>query len=183
MQNVEYKAELKDPALARTILAALGATAVATLEQTDTYYRVTKPRRGGGARAGRLKKRETVGEATEWIAYEREDQTRPKLSRFKIYSENEARERFPESTLERGVVVRKMRELYLLDHVRVHLDRVEGLGTFLEFEALVSPRQNEKQCHEIVERLRRELRPALGEGIAVGYADLLAAGGDRSGHR
>src|SRR5262245_38130157 len=99
MQNVEYKAELKDLPLARTILAALGATPVGTLEQTDTYYRMTGPRRGGGSWPGRLKRRETEGEPTEWIAYEREDRARAKISRFKIYTEAEAKERFPQSAL------------------------------------------------------------------------------------
>ena len=163
MQNVEFKAELKDLELARSICLALGAQLAGILDQTDTYFAVKQ---------GRLKKRETVGEPTEWILYERPDQAGNKLSRFKIYTEQEAADRFGGGLTARAVI-KKIRELYMLGHVRIHLDSVEGLGTFLEFEALISPRQGEAECQKEVSRLRRELSPALGEAIAVGYADLL----------
>ena len=34
-------------------------------------------------------------------------------------------------------VVDKRREIFLADNVRIHLDDVAGLGTFLEFEAVL----------------------------------------------
>ena len=71
------------------------------------------------------------------------------------------------------IVVRKVRELYILGNVRIHLDQVEGLGSFLEFEALVSPRQNEQECRKQVADLKRSFSTVIGETIAVGYADLL----------
>lgn len=167
MQNVEFKAELRDPALARTILraAAIGATWIIQLAQTDTYYRVS---------SGRLKKRECPGEPTEYIFYDRADRTHPKLSHFKIYSETQALERFGTSPLPVWVVVRKTRDLYMLGNVRIHLDDVENLGKFIEFEALVSPQHNVARCHELIAELREALAPALGEAIATGYSDLLA---------
>ena len=178
MQNVEYKAELKDPALARSIVRALGATPRGTLIQTDTYFMLGAPAgrtKRAAVRSGRLKKRETAGAPTQWISYDREDSAAPKLSRFKIYTEEEAAAKFGPGPHETRVVVRKTRELFMLGHVRIHLDTVESLGTFLEFEAMVSPRQNRAACEESVARLRRELSPALGEAIGVGYADLLEA--------
>ncbi len=180
MQNVEYKAELKDLSLARSIVRALGAQFVGVLEQTDRYYRLPEPARRPkrpAASPARLKKRETVGEPTQWIYYERANAANPKLSGFKIYTEQEAAERFGPGPFEERAVVRKRRELYMLGHIRIHLDRVEGLGEFLEFEAMVSARQSQGACREAVERLRRELAPALGEAIGVGYADLIEAGG------
>lgn len=166
MQNVEFKAELKDVDLARSICIALGAQLAGILDQTDTYYVVSQ---------GRLKKRETVGEPAEWILYERPDAPGNKISRFKIYSEDEALQRFGAASLPVRVIVKKVRELYMLGNVRIHLDTVDGLGSFLEFEAMVSPRQNEAECQKEVTRLRKELSPALGEAIAVGYADMLEA--------
>jgi adenylate cyclase class IV len=165
MQNVEYKAECRDLGLARSIALALGASAVAELEQTDTYYRLPR---------GRLKKREVRGEPTEWIFYDRADLTGPKISRFTIFSEAEARERFAPESLGVWVVVKKKRALLMLGNVRIHLDAVEGLGTFVEFEALVSRRHSVARCNEAVAALRKALEPALGEPIAVGYSDLLA---------
>lgn len=166
MQNVEFKAELRDPALARTVLgpAGLNAAWIVTLHQTDTYYRVP---------SGRLKKRECPGEPTEYIFYDRADRANPKMSHFKIYSEAQALERFGASPLPIRVVVKKARELFMLGNVRIHLDQVEGLGWFLEFEALVSPQHDVARCHQVLTELRERLAPALGEAIAVGYADMV----------
>jgi adenylate cyclase class IV len=167
MQNVEYKSELRDADLARTILRAIGAGWVATFRQIDTYYRVPD---------ARLKKRETQGHPTEWVFYQRASRARPKLSTFTIYPEAMARERFGETPLPVWCVVRKSRELYLSrEGVRIHIDTVEGLGLFVEFEALICPERNLARCHEAIDGLRRALAPAMGEPVACGYADLAAA--------
>jgi len=166
MHNVEYKAELRDPVLARSICHAVGATHIITLEQTDTYFRVPH---------GRLKKREAPGEPTEYIFYDRANRSAPKLSHFSIYTETMAQERFGASPLPVWVVVKKTREVYLLGGVRIHLDAVEGLGRFLEFEALVSPSQNVAVCHAVVADLRQRFAPVLGEAISGGYSDMIAA--------
>lgn len=166
MHNIEYKAELRDIDLARSICRALKAAPIITMEQVDTYYRIP---------SGRLKKRECAGEPTEYIFYDRPDRTRPKLSHFVIYTEPQALERFGTSPLPVWVTVRKRRELYMHRQVRIHLDTVEGLGQFLEFEAMVSVGFNIAKCHEAVEHLKRAFGPALGEPIACGYSDLLAA--------
>jgi adenylate cyclase class 2 len=166
MQNVEFKAELRDPGLARSICRALGAQQVADLEQVDTYYRLAD---------ARLKKRETTGEPTEWILYDRPNQVGSKISTFHIYSEDEASERFGEVPRRPWVVVRKHRELWMHDQVRIHIDDVEGLGSYLEFEALICARQKKEDAEEAVLSLRKQLGPAIGEQVAVSYSDLLAA--------
>jgi adenylate cyclase class IV len=166
MHNVEFKAELRDLALAGAICRKLEAMHVGDIDQTDTYYRVPN---------GRLKKREAKGERTEYIFYDRPDRISPKLSHFTIYSEREALERFGRHPLAEWVVVRKKRHLYLLRGIRIHLDSVEGLGDFIEFEALVSPEQNVVNCHRQIAALRMEFAPVLGEAISSGYSDMLAA--------
>lgn len=169
MHNVEYKAELRDLELARAICRALKASEIITMDQLDTYYRIP---------SGRLKKRECPGEPTEYIFYDRPDRTRPKLSHFVIYSEKQALERFGTQPLPVWVVVRKRRELFMHGQVRIHLDTVEGLGKFLEFEAMVSIAFNIAKCHAAIERLKQAFAPVLGEPIACGYSDLLAAEGE-----
>ncbi len=167
MQNVEFKAELRDPGLARSICRAIGAQQVADLDQTDTYYRLAD---------ARLKRRETSGEPTEWILYDRPNQVGSKLSTFHIYSDEEAAERFGEMHQRPWVVVKKHRELWMHDQVRIHLDEVDDLGAFVEFEALISARHKRFDAEEAVLTLRKQLAPALGEPVAVSYSDLLAAG-------
>lgn len=168
MQNVEFKAELRDPGLARTICRALeagGAQFVGTLRQTDTYFRVPD---------AKLKKREVPGAPTEYIFYNRPNRSRPKLSSYTIYTEAQALERFGTTPLPVWVVVNKSRDLYMHKGVRIHIDRVEGLGEFIEFEAVVAHEHNLSSCHAIIEELRAAFGPAMGEPIACGYAELLA---------
>ncbi len=169
MHNVEYKAELRDIELARAICRALKASEIITMEQVDTYFRIP---------SGRLKKRECAGEPTEYIFYDRPDRTRPKLSHFVIYTEQRALERFGIQPLPVWLTVRKRRELFMHGQVRIHLDTVEGLGRFLEFEAMVSVGFNIARCHEAIEHLKKAFAPVLGEPIACGYSDLLATEAD-----
>ncbi len=117
MQNIEFKAELRDPALARMICDSLHAPLAATLEQTDTYFRVPD---------AKLKKREVVGGDTQFIFYNRPNRSRPKLSSFTLYSEAQALERFGVAPLPVWVIVRKSRDLHFHKGVRIHIDRVEG---------------------------------------------------------
>ncbi|MEC9373926.1 MAG: class IV adenylate cyclase [Planctomycetota bacterium] len=166
MQNVEFKAELRDLEVARAVCRSIGALHVATLDQSDTYYRIGD---------GRLKRRTTEGEPTEWIFYNRDDLARARISNYRIYTEEEALAHFGTAPLPVWVVVRKRRELWMTGAVRIHLDSVEDLGDFLEFEALVSRRQNVARCHEQIKRLRTAFAPVLGEPISRSYSDLLAA--------
>jgi Adenylate cyclase, class 2 (thermophilic) len=165
MQNIELKAELRDLPLARTIARGIGATYILTFDQTDTYYRIPR---------GKLKKRETQDEPVEFIFYDRPTRAGAKPSNFTIYSQEQAIERFGTTPLPVWLVVRKRRELYMLGNVRIHLDTVEGLGTFIEFEALVTRDYDAARCAEAVANLQEKFRPAMGELIDCGYADLLA---------
>lgn len=168
MQNVEIKFELRDAALCRAVIARLGARLAATLRQRDTYFRVPD---------GRLKKREVEGEVTEWVEYHRQNRPTARLSHFRIYTEQEALTRFGTLPLPVWVIVEKTREVWLMGEVRLHIDEVENLGRFFEIEALVTPRQHAGNARREVERVVKELGPILGEAIAVGYSDMLAAEG------
>lgn len=180
MRNIEYKAELRDPGLARSIAARIGAVHRETMQQTDTYYRVAD---------ARLKKRETVyveeanygqrvvgsERATEYIRYERLDQARARASEYEVFTPERFKELYGERGVpEAGVVVRKVRELWMWEGVRIHLDRVEGLGHYIEFEAPVTEERSVERCRELVGELIEAFRPVMGEGIGRGYADLIA---------
>jgi adenylate cyclase class IV len=165
MQNIEFKAELRDLDLARTICHAIAATHIASLEQTDTYYRIAD---------GRLKKREAIGEPAEVIFYRRDNRATVRPSEFTILTEAEAQLRYGTQPLHIWVVVRKTRDLWLSGATRIHLDRVEGLGTFIEFESLVSRTNPASSAHEHVAALREQFRPAMGGAIDCSYSDMLA---------
>jgi adenylate cyclase, class 2 len=165
MHNVEIKAELRDLPIARAICQACKATFILGFTQVDTYYKLPQ---------GRLKRRETQDEPAEYIFYERPNRASPKLSHFTIYSEEQAHERFGSLPMPVWLIVRKHRELWMLGPTRIHLDTVERLGTFIEFESLVSKENNVARAHEHISWLREQFRPALGELIDCSYSDMLA---------
>lgn len=165
MQNVEHKCELRDAALARLALTRLGATRVGVTRQHDTYFRVPD---------GRLKKRESHGEPTEYVFYHRPDRVKPKLSHFTIYTESEALSRFGTRPLPVWVTVDKAREIWVYKNAQMHLDEVDGLGSFFEVQALVSPAMHVGRCHELIREVLAALGPSVSESIATSYADMIA---------
>ena len=167
MQNIEFKAELRDIHEARTQLRVLGAQFIGTLEQTDTYYKLAD---------GRLKKREAPGEPVEWLFYHRPDRITPKMCNYTILSDEQAKLRWGTHSLRQWLVVKKTRDLWMLDDVRIHLDQVEDIGTFIEFEAMVTKRCNVKECHMAMGELREVFESLLGEAISVSYSDLMEQG-------
>lgn len=166
MQNVEFKAELRDPQFARFICRNIGAKSIGTIHQKDTYFRIPD---------GRLKKRETDGEPAEYVFYHRINRLKPKLSHFTIFTESEAIARFGERPLPVWVVVEKRRDLWMYRHVRLHLDEVARLGHFFEAEALVTPSHHIGRCQRRIAAIREKFAPVLGELIATSYCDLAAA--------
>ncbi len=166
MRNIEFKAELRDIDLAHAIARRLGAKHIGQRWQTDTYFRLTD---------ARLKRRETEGEAPEYILYTRANDLRARVSEFTIFSEADAFARFGTLGMPPWVTVRKARDVYLLHHTRIHLDQVDRLGRFFELEAMVLPDHNAGRCHREIERLRADFAPVLGEPVSMSYSDLMAA--------
>ncbi|MEM8758058.1 MAG: class IV adenylate cyclase [Planctomycetota bacterium] len=168
MHNVELKAELRDAPLARSIAVRLGATPAVSMRQTDTYYRIP---------SGRLKRREITNadgsQETEYIFYDRADRASPRLSHYIVYDEPTARERFGTRSLPTELVVTKQRDVFLTGPLRIHVDEVDRLGAFIEFEAVVSRAYSVRRCHQIVSETREAFLPAMGEPIAVSYSDLM----------
>jgi homotetrameric cytidine deaminase len=168
--NVELKARDADPEATAARCRSLGAAEHGVVEQRDTYF---------AGRRGRLKLREETGSGAELIAYRRADGTEPEESAFirAAAADPAALREALDAALGTTVVVVKRRRLFVWENVRIHLDDVEGLGTFLELEALVGPGLNDRaEAQEKVARLRGELAISDDALVAVGYADLLLDG-------
>ena len=58
----------------------------------------------------------------------------------------------------------------------IHLDDVEGLGQFIEFESVVTPDHNVATGHRIMSDLRKAFDSAMGEPLSPGYLDLILDG-------
>jgi predicted adenylyl cyclase CyaB len=70
------------------------------------------------------------------------------------------------------VIVKKKRELFLLDETRIHLDDVEGLGTYLEFEI---PVRDEQEAYGQMTFLREQFEVDRGSIFTGSYSDLILA--------
>ena len=165
MQNIEFKAELRDIEAARRQCDVLGAQYIGRLRQTDTYYKVVD---------GRLKRRVAPGEPTEWIYYHRPDRVTPKMSNYSILTEDQAHRRWGTKRLRAWLTVTKTRELWMVEEVRIHLDDVDRLGRFIEFEAVISREFDVQACHRAVGELRQLFAVTMGEPVSTSYSDLIA---------
>jgi len=126
--NIEIKAHCCDHERIRFILKENGAKFVGVDHQIDTYFNVNN---------GRLKLREGNIE-NHLIHYSREDIAGPKQSNITLFESdpNSALKDILIKSLSVLIVVDKKREIYWIDNVKFHLDKVEGLGTFIEIEAI-----------------------------------------------
>jgi homotetrameric cytidine deaminase len=168
--NVELKARDPNPEVTAARCLNLGAVSTGTLDQTDVYF---------DARTGRLKLRtHDAGGGSELIAYGRRDTVEPtESSYFRVpVTDPDDLLNALSAALGQVVTVFKRRRLFLWEGVRIHLDEVQGLGSFIEFEAVLPDAGDLATAHEKVERLRAELGIEDRALIAEGYADLLVGG-------
>ncbi len=165
-RNIELKARLPNVEDARAVASRIGAEFVGELKQTDTYFAVAN---------GRLKLRQIEGQAAELIGYERPDDIASRTSRYRLVSvaEPDLMKQTLGDALDVLGVVEKTRQLYLFENVRIHLDQVRDLGSFLEFEAVLGADDSESAGHTIVAQLRQQFGIADGDLLAHSYIDLL----------
>jgi len=165
-QNIELKARLADIDFARQAARNAGATEHGVLIQTDTYFRASR---------GRLKLREIAGHTAELIFYERSNRVEARRSRYRRIEAPEpaALREMLEMALGVLSIVRKRRELWLLDNVRIHLDDVEGLGTFFELEAILDAKHDEEMCHRQIEELSMAFAISATDLVAGSYGELV----------
>jgi adenylate cyclase class 2 len=138
------------------------------IEQRDTYFNVT----GGG-----LKLREESPGSAHLIQFERVDEPQQRESRYRIIGiEDGAQLRAAlQSALGVSVVVAKRRRLRVWRDVRIHLDEVDGLGTFIELEAVAAPDSDLTREHALIEELRGAFAISDDRLVSRGYAALLLA--------
>ena len=125
---VEIKARCLNQDQIRAKLKELGSDCRGIDHQIDTYFNVP---------SGRLKLRQGNIE-NALIFYRRPDQSGPKQSDVILHHTSETGTLLTLLEASFGVLARvdKKREIHFIDHVKFHLDIVQGLGTFMEIEAI-----------------------------------------------
>ena len=165
-RNVEVKAKVNDHRELRRITAALADGDSTILEQTDTFFSIQR---------GRLKLREIQDSGAELIYYERPNRSGPKTSTYDRYpvSDPNTLLGFLSKALGAIGVVKKQRELFLVGRTRVHLDNVEGLGSFMELEVVLHPEESVADGEIEAQKLMDNLGIKSSDLVSVAYVDLL----------
>ncbi len=174
MRNIEIKARLKNPSESRAVAERLcGPRPHAELRQVDTYFNVPN---------GRLKLREEEGDGAKnvLIFYRRPDQTGPKRSLYDLAPTNSPTELKHALTGALGirVIVSKRRTVFLHENVRIHLDEVEGLGAFLEFEAVMADGVPDGAGQAQLQKLMREFSISEEDLFEDSYSDMIERNND-----
>lgn len=168
-RNVEIKARIDSIEALCPLAQAIAGAPPQLIEQDDTFFPCA---------AGRLKLRDFGDGRGELIQYERADTTGPKTSTY-VRSPTDSPASLREAlTLALGRLgrVRKRRWLLLAGRTRIHLDRVEGLGDFLELEVVLADGEDEAAGLDEAQRLMAQLGVAPGQLLRGAYLDLLSAG-------
>ena len=171
-RNIEIKARLNDgidALLARAAAVAGGTPQI--IDQDDSFFRVPH---------GRLKLRQFADGTAELIHYQRADTAQAKASDY-------VRVPAPEPAALREALaracgllgrVRKRRWLLIVSDgafsTRIHLDRVEGLGDFMELEVMLKDEQTDAEGQAVAENLMRQLGLQDAPRLAGAYMDMLA---------
>jgi homotetrameric cytidine deaminase len=163
-RNVELKALDPDPARSLATCRELGAEDRGVLRQRDTYFRT---------RTGRLKLREQEPGGATLIQYDRPDEAAARESRYRLtrVDDPDGLSASLDAALGTLVVVEKERHLLLWEGVRIHLDSVAGLGSFVELEGVAPPDSDLSAERDKVARLQHAL--GIGEILTCSYSDRL----------
>ncbi len=170
--NFEFKARLRNEKHVRAVLKKLRARYIGTDRQVDTYFRVP---------FGRLKVREGCIE-NALISYVRSDAPRARRARIEmmLLPRRNSTKAILSAALGTLAVVDKRREIYFVGNVKIHLDRVRGLGKFLEVEAIKKStgdrrraRSEEKETRKQARRFQTLFAISSADLVAESYSDLV----------
>ena len=165
-RNIEIKAKIESIELLLPKALAIADQGPVEIEQDDTFFRCD---------AGRLKLRTLSPSAGELIFYRRADQQGPKESFYQLTPTHEPDRLRETLSLAWGQIgrVQKKRTLLLVGRTRIHLDRVQGLGHFLELEVVLEEDEPLEAGMQEANDIMAQLEVEPSQLIEGAYLDLL----------
>ena len=168
IKNREFKAKVDQLKSYEQKLLNLNPTFKGIDHQKDTYYKVGNDKK--------LKLREgTIENAL--IYYERPEVADEKSATILLYKHQ------PDAQLKLilenlhgiDIIVEKERKIYFCDNIKIHLDKVKELGTFLEVEAIKdeNSRLTATELEEQCSKMRAYFSIQDSQLLAYSYSDLL----------
>jgi predicted adenylyl cyclase CyaB len=167
-RNIEIKARAQHFDQLSERAAELSPEAPLIFRQQDFFYDVPR---------GRLKLRQfDDGTPAELIFYQRDDRDGPKASYYtrSPVTNPEAMHSLLATALTTRGIVTKERHVYTIGRTRIHLDRVDGLGDFVELEVLLAQDDEEEGGHAEAHEMFAKLGVPETDLVAVAYVDLLS---------
>ncbi|XP_046810784.1 uncharacterized protein LOC111683450 [Lucilia cuprina] len=169
-RNIEIKARIgsdeefeKRVAIAKKLTNSDGELIV----QRDVFF---------NSQSGRFKLRYLQPPArSQLVYYDRPDVAGPKLSKFNKteLDEPEVMEKIlTQSNGVRGVLSKK-RYLFMYERTRIHLDKMEDLGNFMEFEVCLLPEQTIEEGQAVADKLIKEFGIKTEDLMTGAYFDEL----------
>ncbi len=166
LKNIEFKAKIDDEKKMLSLIDKLSPEYLGEDIQIDTYYDISN---------GRLKLRRGNIE-NSLIFYKRNEERELKQSDIILYRH------IPDPSLEMllkemydiKVIVKKRRKIFFVEHVKIHLDEVDSLGTFIEVEVIDS--NNSKTISELEEKCeyyKKYFKISDSQIVNASYSDLI----------
>lgn len=165
-RNVEIKARIDNLEDLERKIEEIADGKPSEIIQDDTFFRCTN---------GRLKLRTFSNGSGELIFYKRADESGPKKCFYLISKTPEPETMRKTLDLAYGAVgrVQKHRTLYFIGRTRIHLDRVESLGDFLELEVVLADGEPSKDGVDEAKTILCRLGVNDSQLIESAYVDLL----------
>lgn len=171
MIEIEIKAAASNKELLRALKDA-GAVFEKSVEQVDTYYNAPDRDFGKTDEALRLRRQGN----NVYLTYKGKKLDPLSKTRQEIEAQVCDRQKMEDILLALGfrktLAVSKKRDIYHLEGAEVCVDRVEGLGDFVELETIVSDTSEMDRKRDELIRLMRSLG-VKGELIRESYLEML----------
>jgi predicted adenylyl cyclase CyaB len=164
--STEIKAQIHTTITLQETLEAISDTPVQEIFHEDIFFHTSK---------GRLKLRILSADSGQVIYYEQDTVSGPKPSNCHIYPTStpaSLKQNLSSEYTVRGTI-KKKRLLYMVKNARIHLDEVDGLGTFLEIEVVLNPGQSVEEGAHIAHGLIDTLGITGEDMSEEAYIDLM----------
>ncbi len=166
MKNLELKVKCIDHRSALTAVKRIGAKFEGILKQHDVYFNLSP---------GRLKLRSINDTSHQLIFYKRSNRASVKFSNYYISEITHPKrvKKLLKEIFGIKVIVNKTRRLFIWQNVRIHIDSVNKLGRFLEFEIVCRTRREENVSAEKMKYLKKIFDISKNNILKSSYSDML----------
>ena len=164
--NLEFKARLTSLTTAHRLAQELTTRDPLREFQVDTYFHAPR---------GRLKLREIDQCRGQLIWYQRADQAAARESHYHLaeITDVAAISQLLSAVLGIRCRVEKQRTVYWYENVRIHLDEVGSLGTFIEFEAVITTVAERAAAVGQLEFLSEAFKISATDVLTMSYGDMM----------